>query len=197
MTIGEYSKNVIPHSTLQSDEITIMRNIFAILIGCILCASLVQAAEDSNNLLGYGKTSWGMTPVDVVKAESPRAEILEKPEEFKAGIGLATIKEIQIGTQKFSVTFIFDALDVHLQQVNLTSAEKKNSGINGLSFSSLEKLLTEKYGSPTFKEESRVISWKLQKTTINLSHLDIPGVISQVTVTYKPTEATDSAARDL
>lgn len=173
------------------------RNIVAILLFCLSAASSVLAADDPKSMAGYGKTTWGMTPDEVLKAETPRAEKLEKPEKFKTGLGIITIKEIQIGVTKFSAIFIFDESGQKLQQVNLTSAEKKNPGVNVLSFSSVEKLLTEKYGSPTYKEGTRVVSWKLPKTSIDLTHLNIPGIISQVTVSYKPTTTSGNAARDL
>lgn len=174
-----------------------LRNIVAILLFCFLGISNVQATDDPKNIAGYGKTIWGMTPDEVVNAETPRAEKLEKPEKFKTGLGIVTIKEIQIGVTKFSAIFIFDESGIKLRQVNLTSAEKKNPGVNALSFSSVEKLLTEKYGPPTFKEGTRVISWKFPKTSIDLTHLNIPGIISQVTVSYKPTTTSGEAARDL
>lgn len=173
------------------------RNIVAILLVCMLGASNVQAADDPKSIAGYGKTTWGMTPDEVLNAETPRAEKLEKPEKFKTGLGIVTIKEIQIGVTKFSAIFIFDESGQKLQQVNLASAEKRNLGVNTLSFSSVEKLLTEKYGAPTYKEGTRVVSWKFPKTSIDLTHLNIPGIVSQVTVSYKPSTASGNAARDL
>lgn len=138
-----------------------------------------------------------MTPDEVINAEAPRAEKLEPSEKFKTGLGLASIKDIQIGVTKFNATFIFDESGKKLQQTNLTSTEKKNPGVNSLSFSFIEKLLTEKYGHPTFKEEARIISWKLPKTSIDLTHINIPGIISQLTISYKPVTTSGEAARDL
>lgn len=172
------------------------RKIFAIVLVFLFHAGIAVATDDPKNIAGYGKTTWGMNPDEVVNAETPRAVKLEKPEKFKNGLGIVTIKEIQIGVTKLVVKFLFDE-SRQLHQVNLVSKEKKNLGVNALSFSSLEKLLTEKYGSPTYKDGTRVVSWKLPKTTINLSHLNIPGLISQVTVSYKPTTASGNAAKDL
>lgn len=133
------------------------RNIVAIMLFCLLGASNVQAIDDAMNIAGYGKTIWGMTPDEVVNAEAPRAEKLEKPEKYTIGLGIVKIKEIQIEGTKFSVTFVFDESEKKLQQVILTSAEKKNEKINARSFSSVEKLLTMKYGPPTFKEGTSVV----------------------------------------
>ncbi len=102
------------------------RNVVAILLVCLLGASNAQAADDPRSIAGYGKTTWGMTTDEVVNAETPRAEKLEKPEKFYTGLGIVTIKEIQIGVKKFSAIFIFDESGQKLQQVNLTSAEQNN-----------------------------------------------------------------------
>jgi hypothetical protein len=130
-----------------------------------------------------------MTPDQVLNAEAPRAERLEKPLKFKTGLGIIIIKEVQIGVAKFSAIFIFDESGQKLRQVNLTSFEKKNAGISALSFSSIEKSLTEKYGAPIYKEEGRVASWKMPKTSIDLRHSNFPGVVTQVTISYRPSAA--------
>ena len=172
------------------------RSIVVVLLLCLLAASSVLAADDPKNIAGYGKTTWGMTPDEVLNAETSRAEKLENPEKFKTGLGIVKIQEIQIEVTKFSAIFIFDESGQKLQQVNLTSAEKKHPELNAFSFLSVEKLLTEKYGPPTYKEGTRVVSWKLPKTSINLTHLNITG-LSQLTVSYKPTTSSGNAARDL
>jgi hypothetical protein len=165
-------------------------------MGYVLLATNILAADDPKNIAGYGKTKWDMMPDDVINAESPRAEKLEQPLKFYTGIGLVTIKEIEIGVQKFGVIFLFDESKKKLYQVNLTSFELKNSEINARSFSSIEKLLTEKYGIPTFKEEGHIISWKLPITTIELNHLKLFNR-SQVTIIYKSTVTSGKAASDL
>ena len=172
-------------------------NIFAVLLTFIFGAGIVIAADDPGNIAGYGKTVWGMTPDEVVIAEKPRAEKLEKTEKFKNGLGMVTIKEIQIGITKFSAIFIFDESGQKLYQVNLTGAEKKNAAINAQSFASIEKLLTEKYGSPTYKDGTRNVSWKLAKTTIELTHMHMPDIISKLIISYKPATASEDAAKDL
>jgi hypothetical protein len=166
-----------------------LKNIVIILLLCLFGLNITQAAEDPKNIAGYGKTVWGMTPDQVLNAEAPRAERLEKPVKFKAGLGIIIIKEVQIAVAKFSALFIFDESGQKLRQVNLTSFEKKNAGISALSFSSIEKFLTEKYGAPIYKEESRVASWKLPKTSIDLRDSNFPGVLTQVTVSYRPSTA--------
>jgi hypothetical protein len=165
------------------------KNIVIILLLCLFGSNITQAADDPKNIAGYGNTAWGMTPDQVLNAEAPRAERLEKPLKFKTGLGIMIIKEVQIGAAKFSPIFIFDESGQKLRQVNLTSFEKKNAEMSALSFSSIEKSLTEKYGAPIYKEEGRVASWKLSKTSIDLRHSNFPGVLTQVTVSYRPSAA--------
>ena len=165
------------------------KNIVITLLLCLFGLSITQAADDPRNIAGDGKTVWGMTPDQVLNAEAPGAERLEKPLKFKTGLGIIIIKEVQIRVAKFSAIFIFEGSGQKLRQVNLTSFEKKNDGVSALSFSSIEKSLTEEYGAPIYKEESRVASWKLPKTSIDLRHSNIPGILTQVTVSYRPSTA--------
>jgi hypothetical protein len=178
-------------------EETMLKNVAAIVLVLLLCASSGLAVDDPRDIAGYGKTTWGMTPNEVINAEGPRAEKLDKPERFNTGLGIVTINEIQIEVTKFRAIFIFYESGQRLEQVNLTSMEKKNPGINASSFSAVEKLLTEKYGPPTYKEATRVVSWKLKKTIIELKHTNIPGILSQVMVIYKSSAASEKKAGDL
>jgi hypothetical protein len=162
------------------------KNIFAILVLCLSATGYGQGTAVPRNIAGYGKTTWGMTPDQVVSAEKPRAEMLERPVRYYTGLGLVTIKEIDIEAAKFSVMFIFEGARQELGQVNLSSAEQTNGGINARSFSNLEKLLTEKYGPPTFKDEGRTVSWSLARTSIELENKNFPGILSSVTVVYRP-----------
>jgi len=171
------------------------KNIAAILVLCLSAPGYGQGTDEPKSIAGYGKTTWGMTPDQVVSAETPRAEMLERPARYYTGLGLVTIREIEIEAAKFSVMFIFDGAQRQLRQVNLSSAEQMNAGTNARSFSNLEKLLTEKYGPPTFKDEGRTDSWSLARTSIELHHANFPGILSQVTVVYRPIPTGGNAAR--
>lgn len=168
-----------------------------IIVSALLAIGVVQAAADPQSLDGYGNSRWGMTPEQVLKAEAPLAKMLEPPAQYRTGVGLVGIDEIQVITTKMGVMFIFDDPGRKLKQVNLTSLESKNALLNAHAFSSLEKILTEKYGAPTYKQDGRNVSWKLPKTTIDLNHMNISGVVSRVTVVYKPTSASASDSSNL
>ncbi|WP_287373758.1 hypothetical protein [Prosthecochloris sp.] len=175
-----------------------LRNTVAVLLTIILLsAEIAKGTGDPKNIAGYGKTTWGMTPNEVVNAEAPRAEKLENPEKFETGLGMVKINAIQIGIKKFNATFLFDETRQKLYQVNLKCVEEKNASENAATFSTLKKLLTEKYGPPSYKEDTQVVFWELPKTTINLRHAHIPGLITRVIVIYKPTTSIENAAKYL
>jgi hypothetical protein len=153
----------------------------------------IQAADDPRNIAGYDKAVWGMSEDEMLKAESPRAEKVDKPFMSQEGIDSVTIKEIEIGPHKFHATFTFDHKSQKLVRVYLTS-DQKGPFIASLIFSSIEELLTEKYGAPTYKQESKNASWKLPKTVIDLRYIPIIGL---VIVVYRPVEASADASKDL
>src|SRR5260370_41000594 len=74
----------------------------------VFVAGMACGSDDPQDLNGYGKSVWGMTTEEVIKAEAPRAERLEKPSKFKTGLGLVSIKNISIGVNPFVATYIFD-----------------------------------------------------------------------------------------
>lgn len=155
------------------------------------------AQEDARNIGGYGKTLWGMTEEQVLKTEAPRVEKLATPKKYKSGTGTLYIPELNIANSRFDAVFIFDEANKKLVEVILASYEEKNAGVNSLTFSSIEKLLTEKYGPPTFKNAGKKISWKLTKTIIELEHLNIPRIVSKITISYEPSTASKDASSNL
>jgi hypothetical protein len=140
-----------------------------------------------NDLDGYGKTAWGMTEDEVLRAETPRAERLERPGIFVGGrTATLPIKKLQTHAGKFNADFIFEDSNRRLVQVNLTSLDEKNPRAGSEAFSILKKLLTERYGMPKVENGlSEVASWKVGKTIIELVHLDIRQVSSFVVISYK------------
>lgn len=167
--------------------------------------SFIRGAHaDSHSLNGYGKTTWGMTPEKVLAAESPRAKSITKPTSFRGGsAGLVTIPSLRISSVSFTAVFVFDAKN-RLKRVVLTSAQQRHHSVNMVDFTSLQQLLVEKYGPPTFKtdlpleaEGSHDVSWKLPKTMIRLSLLYIPRDVTTVTISYRPTALADEETKDL
>lgn len=146
--------------------------------------------------VGYGKTEWGMTPSQVVMAENSRRVNFVAPIKYGIGVGKVQIENVEVASSFYTVTFIFDNSD-HLIQTNLISNEKKNIGILKGQFASLSQLLTQKYGSPKFKDTDTVI-WQTADTTIKLSRLIlVPTGFAQVGVHYIPNSKVVSETSNL
>jgi hypothetical protein len=168
--------------------------------------SCLVAAEPSTSapLLGYGKTTWAMSPDAVMSAESSRAFRLEKPERYKGAVGLIRIPHLEIASQDFHAEFLFDEKGERLVQVLVKSYEEKNPRVNVGVFRSLEKILTEKYGAPSYKSDlapykvgDHVISWCLGETVIELHYLHISDSFAMVSVSYIPVAASTVRSQDL
>jgi hypothetical protein len=160
--------------------------------------STIAADDDPRNIAGYGKTVWGMTEDEVLAAEAPRAERVEKPEPAETGdIASIVIKGLEIAGTQFTTTFLFDSQNRKLKHVSVSSANDVGGGV-GIIFSNIERLFTEKYGQPIFNRKGENVVWKLQKTTIELAAFNIPPVyLRNVTIVYRPTQASADASKNL
>src|SRR5437660_948726 len=81
----------------------------------LLVAGCRSTAAQSN-INGYGKTTWGMTPDQVLNAEAPEAKRIEQPDRLGDLTSAIAITAIQLGTAQFDVVFFFDS-DHRLQTV--------------------------------------------------------------------------------
>ncbi|EPR3366231.1 hypothetical protein ACV1FA_01840 [Klebsiella quasipneumoniae] len=135
------------------------------------------------NGAGYGNTKWDMTPTQVIAAQGNGAHLIS-PEKFNGSFGKVRIDNISIGSDLYTVTFLFDNSD-RLVQTNVASNEKKNEGIVARQFSALNQLLTQKYGKPEFSDADKA-TWKLSDTTIELSKMVISGIMAQTIIRYIP-----------
>lgn len=135
------------------------------------------------NGAGYGNTKWDMTPTQVVAAQGNGAHLIS-PEKFKGSFGKVRIDNVSIGSDLYTVTFLFDNSD-RLVQTNVASNEKKNEGIIARQFGTLNQLLTQKYGKPEFSDSDKA-TWKLSDTTIELSKMVISGIMAQTIIRYIP-----------
>ena len=159
----------------------------------VFLRSTLAADDDPRNISGYDNTVWGMTEDEVLQAE-PLAQRLDPPVKTTAGgIRAVTLKDIRIASDPFTAQFIFDFKDRKLMQVTLESPKPL---LSSRIFSDIEKLLTEKYGSPTYKQQGKNVSWKLTKTTIELMFVNLPGWV-QVFVIYRPVGASADASKNL
>lgn len=143
---------------------------------------------------GYGKTVWGMSPTEVVNAESGRAVLIE-PQKYSGSWGKVKIENVSISSGIYTVNFLFDESD-KLIQTNVVSNEKSNIGIANSRFNTLSQLLTQKYGEPQFKSGDSV-TWKTVDTTIELKKLIVGNILAQTSVRYIPNSKVDADTSNL
>ncbi|MEN4983033.1 hypothetical protein [Acinetobacter modestus] len=144
----------------------------------------VPLSTFAKGLAGYSNTTWGMSPEQVVTVEKGDAQIIE-PKKYDSGLGKVQIQNLEIEKSDYTVTFIFDS-ENKLIETLITSNEKSSSRLINLQFSSLNKLLNQKYGKPQFNDEKTSI-WKTNSMTIELSKISIPSIsFAQVSVNYYP-----------
>jgi hypothetical protein len=161
----------------------------------LLCfvAFVGQAAAADIDVSGYGAARWGMTPEQVLHSEK-RTVMLDPPVHFSHWEGRAQIPSIEIDGQKFKADFLFDQSD-KLAQVNISPADM--SPIESKhEFFSLEKLLTEKYGAPTY-HSGNTVTWRLVSNEVELHIMDVPGVATRLTVRYRPIQAVKNSTDNL
>ncbi|QHI16252.1 hypothetical protein [Acinetobacter haemolyticus] len=145
--------------------------------------------------IGYGNTQWGMNPNQVVVAEKGKAQIIE-PKEFTGGLGKVRAENVKIDGHTYTATYVFDESN-QLVATYLISNEKSNAGIANLEFNSLDKLLTQKYGKPQFKNENTV-TWKTSSTTIELKKIIINSIsYASATVSYVPNSKIENDVSNL
>lgn len=144
--------------------------------------------------VAYGNTKWDMNPSEVVAAQGNGAQLIS-PEKYKNSVGKVRIENVSIGSNLYTVTFLFDSSD-RLVQTNVASNEKKNEGIIARQFGTLNQLLTQKYGNPQFKDTNKV-TWKTVDTTIELSQMVISGIMAQTIVRYIPNSMVESDTSNL
>ena len=103
----------------------------------ILSLLLISPILAFANGAGYGKTTWGMSPQEVVAVESNRATLIE-PKKYSGAWGKVQINNVSIGSGSYTVDFLFDESD-KLVQTNVTSNEKRNIGIANNNFKTLSQ----------------------------------------------------------
>lgn len=132
---------------------------------CIIMSNKITIAQNAD-VKGWGKTTWGMSEVEVKK-------LYPEAKRFKHNI--LNISDIVIGSYKYDVTFIFDHQSNKLKDVIVGVPRGKPISIS--QFSELEKKLTIKYGQPAYRNErptftkEAVTIWTFHSTTIELKYV--------------------------
>jgi len=153
-----------------------------LIILVVICASNYSFGQPKD-VEGWNKARWGMTENEVLKVFEGKATAIEKPRKYQGlskqwdAYSSIILDEIEIGKDKYTVDFIFDDKDKKLIMIIVSI---KNKSPLELQFSSLEQMLTEKYGSPSFKIDSegshlleRERAWNFPSTIIELKYFDM------------------------
>lgn len=161
-----------------------------ILVMLLLIMPITSFSTES----GYGNTTWGMTPNEVLQAQNGSQKLLP-PEKYSNSTAKVKIDNVNIGSGMYTVNFLFDNSD-HLTQTNITGNEANNIGIINLRFNELNKLLTQKYGQPEFQNND-LVNWKNSSTSIELRKMVIPGVTAKVMIRYTSSEKSSNETVNL
>lgn len=150
-----------------------------IIVGFILICALPTFGQQKD-VQGWREAKWGMTENEILEAFKGEAVRLDKIEEWGqlnlyASIG---INNYDIDGNKYGVNFAMDKTTKKLKMVQISLLDH-TSGLVRTHFRDLEKLLTEKYGAPSFKNASDkilneiVVSWNFPSTIIEINYSNI------------------------
>jgi len=166
----------------------------------LLAASTSAAAVEID---GWDKTRWGMTPEEVI-AVLPGTGIhrISEPKIAtpRPGEALLRIDDLDVAGHKLAVRFLFTWGTHRLNIVNLTLEREANPLVVEGAFRDLKKALVEKYGPATYRHEDRneaatsdQVSWRLGKTSVELSLLRFEGSSESLALHYEPREPLEEA----
>jgi len=177
------------------------RVLIIILIGFFLAltTSSFAKAQVTKDVEGWRGARWGMTEDQILKAFEGEAVRLEEVQIYHRRYASIGIKDFEISGHKFYVHFLMDNKEKTLRQVNIRAKEETLGGIKVV-FKSLEQLLVEKYGKPSFEneeEDSGKIVWKFPSTVIELTYGITRGpnrgriLFKTLAITYHPPRKED------
>jgi hypothetical protein len=181
-----------------------MKKVILIIL-VVICTSNYSFGQ-TKDVEGWNKARWGMTENEVLKVFEGKATAIEKPVKCKGlsnqwdAYALVVLDEIEIDKDKYTVKFVFDGNDKKLIAVIVSTKDERPSESQ---FLSLEQMLTEKYGSPSFTKDDRepdkrlssgVIlegsdllnrAWNFPSTIIELRYLDLKVTSRLLNIRYK------------
>ena len=159
----------------------------------IVIFPVASDAQGPADVEGWRSAKWGMSEAEILEAFKGEARRLDEPVGFsKEGQATVGIPDYSIDGAWYRVLFIFDGQG-KLNAINIRPREKGSEGI----YRSLEKLLMEKYGPLSYKNEERkrggdknwTARWNFPKTVISLRYIyegPLPNVIQWVILHYQP-----------
>jgi hypothetical protein len=180
---------------------------FLLLILLASTAFAQMSGPDKKDVLGWQETRWGMTQDELFKLFSDsivkrsQRNFYLKPGGSSERYGYVdyVIPEMKVAGDVFEVSFVMDIKTYQLIEVDLSLKDyKKAASTQSIVFDKLEELLTQKYGPPTYKNESitsvvnRVRHWAFHTTTIKLDFHYMKGIDMTIFhLTYEPSKNED------
>lgn len=168
-----------------------MRKIF-FAVGLLISLTL-QAIAQPKDVEGWNKAKWGMTEDEILKAFEGQIEKLPQPKVEPSNYSNLVLRGVEIGGNKFFAQFWFGKSSNQLEGIELVPEDKsKNSSYL---YSSLERMLIQKYGQPSFvdnQKQSGIITksriWNFPTSTIDLAYDEVPilGDPPSIEIVYRP-----------
>lgn len=151
------------------------------------------------DILGWQDARWGMTEADIVKTFSASLKKLPKRALYKNVYVDYVITDLKLNRENFTVHFQMDTKTNRLAQLLIRLDQMKSDSPRNDAFLGLEELLSQKYGTPSYKRDemeyliSRTRQWTFPTTTIELSYGYIRSISSSLlTIRYFQASSSDT-----
>ena len=158
------------------------------LVGMI--ALPLQTLAQPKDVEGWNKARWRMTEEQILSAFEGQVERLPETTKYTRVYANLWIKNLDIGGEQYEVLFQMDNKTNQLVQVLIKPKEIKALSVQ---FNPLEQMLVEKYGPPSYKEDSYKLdnftrAWNFPTTTIELQYIDLKIARMEpiLTLVYRP-----------
>jgi hypothetical protein len=143
------------------------------LVGMI--ALPLQTLAQPKDVEGWNKARWGMTEEQILSTFEGQVERFTKTETYQEVYVNLWIRNLDIGGEQYEVRFHMDKKTNQLVKVVIKPKDKKGSIVL---FKSLEQMLMEKYGPPSYKDDSYnpekfTCAWNFPTTTIELLYIEL------------------------
>jgi hypothetical protein len=146
----------------------------------LLCIVTLSQTKD---VTGWNKSYWGMTITEIDSVFKNQIITKEK-NEFNESYSNREIQNLEISSDKYRVIFIMNKKTDKLIGVTITPMQKDAEGLKW-NFNSLDQMLVDKYGQPSFKYESPITDrniveskyvWNFKSTIITLDYYEMKSV---------------------
>ena len=158
---------------------------FLLFFSVILMFSILNASED---VLGWRNTKWGLNEQEILNLFPKEAIKLKQAINYDDFYAPIAILNYEIAGDQYDVHFLFNRKTDKLEGINILPVEKKPESLRTMFFQ-LEQLLTEKYGTPSLRQEDKKINqtkifWQYPSTVIKLSLFEIKIIDSSILGIY-------------